>query len=180
MKCKIASGSNPLSFSMLFKLLISLPPNIFFMEQTRFLRAGMLALITVCVTIICWELYLRKTGRNITYDEGPSLWSDKRKDVYESVDKSTVFIGSSRIKFDLDINTWQQTTGDHAIQLANVGSSPRLILTDLANDKNFKGKLVIDVTEGLFFSTIPQNDITPLANLAYYKKETPAPTSSNR
>ena len=144
------------------------------MQQTRFLKAWLLALVIVCVTIICWELHLRKTGRNITYDDGPSLWSDKRKDVYEPIDKSTVFIGSSRIKFDLDIKTWQQATGDHAIQLANVGSSPRPILTDLANDKNFKGKLIIDVTEGLFFSTIPPTDATPLADLAYYKKETPS------
>ena len=71
--------------------------------------------------------------------------------VYESKDKATVFIGSSRIKFDLDIPTWESLTGNHAIQLANVGSSPRPVMEDLANDPNFKGRLVVDVTEGLFF-----------------------------
>lgn len=45
-------------------------------------------------------------------------------DVVWPPDKSTVFIGSSRIKFDLDIDTWEGITGDHAIQLACVGSTP--------------------------------------------------------
>jgi len=35
--------------------------------------------------------------------------------------------------------------------LAIEGSCPRPILEDLANDQNFKGKLIVDVTEGLFF-----------------------------
>lgn len=105
---------------------------------------------------------------------GGALWSDKRKQVYQPSENATVFIGSSRIKFDLDIPTWQSLTGDHAIQLANVGSSPRLMLEDLANDENFKGKLIIDVTEFLFFSNAPNVDKTPAENLAYYKKETPA------
>ncbi len=144
------------------------------MNNSSLLKASMLAFVLVAATVVFWELYLRHQGWNISYDEGGSLWSNKRKQVYEPKDKATVFIGSSRIKFDLDIPTWQNITGDEAIQLANVGSSPRPILSDLADDKNFKGKLVIDVTEGLFFSTAPQPNVTPLENLTYYKKETPA------
>jgi hypothetical protein len=145
------------------------------MKQKRlFVNAGLLALIFVCATFISWETYLRQQGRGFAYDDGGSLWSDKRKQVYEPIDKATVFIGSSRIKYDLDIPTWQKLTSDRAIQLANVGSSPRLVLEDLAADSNFKGKLVIDVTEFLFFVQAPYADKTPAENLAYYKKETPA------
>src|SRR4051812_17759137 len=145
------------------------------MKQKRlFLKAGILALILVSASMASWELYLRHQGRGISYDDGGALWSDKRKQVYQPIDKATVFIGSSRIKYDLDIPTWQRLTGDHAIQLANVGSSPRLMLDDLANDKNFKGKLIIDVTEFLFFTNAPYVNKTPAENLAYYKKETPA------
>jgi hypothetical protein len=102
------------------------------------------------------------------------MWSDKRSMIYEPADRSTVFIGSSRIKFDLDINTWENITGDHAIQLACVGSTPIPVLEDLASDKNFKGKLVIDVTEVLFFSSAPNNSATPEKNIKYYKDRTPA------
>lgn len=145
------------------------------MKQKRlFVKAVILAVSLVSATLVSWEMYLRQQGRGIAYDDGGSLWSDKRKQVYEPIDKSTVFIGSSRIKYDLDIPTWQNITGDHAIQLANVGSSPRLMLEDLAEDKNFKGKLVIDVTEFLFFAQAPYINKTPAENLDYYKKETPA------
>src|SRR3954454_7874272 len=123
------------------------------MKQKRlFLKAGLLAVFLVSAFVLSWEMHLRNQERGISYDDGGSLWSDKRKQVYEPIDKATVFIGSSRIKYDLDIPTWQRLTGDHAIQLANVGSSPRLMLNDLAQDENFKGKLVIDVTEFLFFT----------------------------
>lgn len=145
------------------------------MKQKRlYVKAGLLAIVLICATFISWETYLRHQGRGLSYDDGGSLWSDKRKQVYESIDKATVFIGSSRIKYDLDIATWQNITGDHAIQLANVGSSPRLVLDNLAEDKNFKGKLVIDVTEFLFFAEAPYVDKTPAENIDYYKKETPA------
>lgn len=143
-------------------------------QKQLFVKAGLLAVLLISTTFITWELYLRSKGRGVSYDDGGGLWSDKRKQVYEPIDKATVFIGSSRIKYDLDIPTWNKITGDHAIQLANVGSSPKPILDNLAGDKNFKGKLVIDVTEFLFFSQDPFVNKTPLENLEYYKKETPA------
>jgi hypothetical protein len=94
--------------------------------------------------------------------------------VYEPADKATVFIGSSRNKYDLDIPTWESMTGDHAVQLAIEGNSPLPVLDDLANDKNFKGKLIVDVTEILFFTTAPANTEEPKKRIAYFKKLTPA------
>jgi hypothetical protein len=59
-----------------------------------------------------------------------------------------------------------------------VGSSPRPVLEDLANDPNFKGKVVIDVTEGLFFSNAPPNTETPIKFVKYYHDRTPAQYAS--
>jgi hypothetical protein len=59
-----------------------------------------------------------------------------------------------------------------------VGSTPIPVLENLANDKKFKGKLIIDVTEGLFFSASPQNSYRPVDALKYYKEETPAQWAS--
>ena len=144
------------------------------MQTSSFTKAGILMLILVLGFFVCWEIFLRNKNIKIAYDDGESLWADKRAMVYEPTDKATVFIGSSRNKFDLDIATWQKLTGDHAIQLAIEGNSPLTVLADLAADENFKGKLVIDVTEGLFFSTSPQNTAEPAKRVAYYKKRTPA------
>lgn len=148
------------------------------MQQTSLAKAGIFTLILVACSIFCWEWYVRSKGFDTSYDDGPPLWSDKRKQVYEPADRSTVFIGSSRIKFDLDIPTWESITGDHPIQLACVGSTPMPILENLADDPKFKGKLVIDVTEILFFSKAPPNLSRPNESLKYYHEETPAQKAS--
>lgn len=121
------------------------------MQTSQFIKAGLLAIAVAIITAASWEIYLRHVGVDKSYDDNRALWAYTRGKVYEPKDQSTVFIGSSRIKFDLDIPTWQQLTGDHAVQLACVGSSPAPVLRDLANDPNFKGNLIIDITEGVFF-----------------------------
>lgn len=148
------------------------------MTASSLTKAGILTFILVTLSLISWELYVRQKGFDTSYDDDGPLWSDKRKMVYEPMGRSTVFIGSSRIKFDLDIKTWESITGDHAVQLACVGSSPIPVLENLASDKNFKGRLVIDVTEPLFFSTSPDNTGSPKKKIKYYKEETPAQWAS--
>src|SRR6201989_2919249 len=144
------------------------------------LRAGALALSLSFIAILSWELHLRHKGYVQTFDDNEPLWADKREKVYESADKATVFIGSSRIKYDLDIDTWRALTGKDAIQLANVGSSPRAVLTDLANDPNFKGNLIIDITEGLFFSEHAHYDVETNKKIAYFHQRTPTQRFSFR
>ncbi|HZZ76199.1 MAG TPA: hypothetical protein VFE04_09745 [Puia sp.] len=137
------------------------------------LRAGALALSLSFIAILSWEIHLRHSVKQLAYDDNEALWADKRARVYQPGDKATVFIGSSRIKYDLDIPTWRTLTGKDAIQLANVGSSPRAVLRDLANDPDFKGNLVIDVTEGLFFSEFAHYDATTNKKIAYFHHRTP-------
>ena len=142
------------------------------MPASSLAKSAIFAAVLVIISIIFWELYLRSKGFEITYNDDPSLWTNKRDMVYEPADKATVFIGSSRIKFDLDIPTWEGITGNHAIQLACVGSNPVPILENLAADNNFKGRLVVDVTEGLFFSN--SADQRPKENMEYYVERTPS------
>ena len=137
-------------------------------------KAAILMVIIVLSTLITWELFLRNKGIKVSYDDGPALWSHKRSMVYEPTDKSTVFIGSSRIKYDLDIDTWKNITGDMPIQLAVEGHSPLPALYNLADDKKFKGRLIVDVTEGLFFSNSPGAMQLINNNIKFYKELTPA------
>jgi len=139
-------------------------------------RAAILALTLVLTFIVSWELYLRHRGAVIDYDDGPELYAHVRDMVYEPSDKATVFIGSSRIKYDIDIPTWEKLYGTHAVQLAMTGSSPLHMLDDLAADTGFKGKLVVDVTEVLFFSHHGNED--PDAGISYYRKRTLAQKAS--
>lgn len=142
------------------------------MPESTLKKAAVLTSVIIIIVLIFWEIRLRSQGVEITYDDGPPLWSHKRAMVYEPKDQAIVFIGSSRMKYDLDIPTWEQNTECHAVQLAIEGSSPRPVLEDLANDPNFKGRLIVDATEGLFFSN--RSNKRPNENIHYYHDRTPA------
>jgi hypothetical protein len=143
------------------------------MQVPHLKKAALLAVSILVIFIASWELYLRSQGLSVDYDDGESLWADKRAKVYMPADQATVFIGSSRIKYDLDIETWKSLTNIEPVQLSIEGNSPLPVLHDLADDENFKGNLVIDVTEGLFFSTHPGSHSEPKRNIAYYHKRSP-------
>lgn len=148
------------------------------MPQASLRKAALLTILLVLLGIGSWEMYLRSKGMKPGYDDGPELWSNKRSRVYQPSDRATVLIGSSRNKYDIDIPTWESITGEEAIQLAEVGSSPFPILENLGNDSSFKGKLIIDVTEGLFFNLSPFPRRSFIKDLEYYNKETPAQKAS--
>ena len=142
------------------------------MPAHKLTKSAMLMLILVIVSLLSWELFLRNKGFTISYNDDEALWLNKRDQVYAPADKTTVIIGSSRIKFDLDIPTWEKESGDKAIQLAIEGSNPMMALENLGDDEKFKGKLIIDVTEGLFFSPFPDRELPK--RLKYIKEVTPA------
>ena len=148
------------------------------MQASPLIKAGLFAIILSILAAASWEIHLRHVGVDTSYDDNSALWAYTRGKVYEPKDRSTVFIGSSRIKFDLDIPTWQQITGNQAVQLACVGSSPAPVLRDLANDPNFKGRLIIDVTEEIFLSTSSFDDEGPGKRVEYFHKITPTQRAS--
>jgi hypothetical protein len=145
------------------------------MQEKKFLKAGVLTLFLVAGFLIFWEYHWRSKGFPIAYNDDDALWAEKRSEVYAPSSSATVFIGSSRIKFDLDISMWERITGEKAIQLSMVGTSPRPLLQDLANDEKFRGKLIIDVTEPLFFMrNTKRSEKSAQEGIAYYKKWTPS------
>ncbi|MFT3796068.1 hypothetical protein [Flavobacterium sp.] len=148
--------------------------------EKSILKSAILMLVIVAAVVVGYEIHLRNRGLEVSYDDGPALWSNKRTQVYGDKEDQVVFIGSSRIKYDLDLDTWNQLTGIEAVQLACVGSTPLPILKDLANDPEFKGRLVIDVTEPIFFSSLPFFLDRPTKNLKYYHDHTIAQDASFR
>lgn len=148
------------------------------MPTANLSKAAVLMLCIVVVSLIAWEYSWRHKGYNRGYNDDEGLWMKNRAKVYQPQNEATVFIGSSRIKFDLDIPTWEKTTGEKAVQLALHGSNPRPALVDLGNDENFKGKLVIDITEGLFFGTREERNMNK--RVSYYKEATPAQRAGDK
>jgi hypothetical protein len=99
-----------------------------------------------------WELYWRDVGFvTRDYVDTPSLWAMQRR---RATGDRTVLIGSSRMYFDINLRAWAEATDERRpIQLALVGTSPRGILTELANDSTVRGLVVVGVTPGIFFRT---------------------------
>lgn len=148
------------------------------MPTSNLSKAALLMVFIVIASLVCWEYMWRHKGYNRGYNDDEGLWRNNRIKAYQSQNDATVFIGSSRIKFDLDIPTWEKITGERVVQLALHGSNPRPALVNLADDTNFKGKLVIDVTEGLFFST--REEVSMNKRVSYFKEATPAQKASDR
>lgn len=146
----------------------------------HFFIAGITALTSVILFVCGLEFYWRSKGYQVSYNDDKMLWANERRKAYQPAGQSTVFVGSSRIKWDIDIETWENLTGEKAVQLALVGTSPRTVFSDLGNDENFKGKVIIDVMEPLFFSTDPVRfERFAHEALDYYYNETPAQRASN-
>jgi hypothetical protein len=137
--------------------------------------AAILTLFIVVCFVTGLEWYWRNRGFKISFNDDKVFWAVQRKQVGKAVNETTVVVGSSRIKFDLDIPTWKARTGENIIQLALVGTSPRIILRDLARDEKFNGNLIIDVAEFVLFSIDTGRwDKSAREVLDYYYNETPA------
>ena len=143
-------------------------------------KAGLLALGLAFILLLSWEGFWRSRGYEATFNDDKALWATQRKKAYLPKEKSTVFIGSSRIKFDLDLPTWREKTGETPVQLSLVGTSPLLLLKDLAEDVSFSGKLVVDITEVLFFSKNPAFHKSAQEAIAFYHDATPSEEWSAR
>jgi hypothetical protein len=116
-----------------------------------------------------WEVYWR-TQWHVAGDfkDSRGLWADQRR---RATGEATVIIGSSRALFGLDLDVWEESGHGRPIQLALPGTSPRMFLTDLAEDESFRGLLIVDVMSPAFFGRRGgrNEDVLP-----YYHHETPS------
>jgi hypothetical protein len=143
------------------------------LQSHNFIRAAVLALVLAITFIATLEFYWRSRGFVATHNDDEVLWAIKRTEVYKQ--NATVFIGGSRIKFDLDVPTWETLTGNEVVQLAIVGTPARPTLLDLANDVKFKGRVVIDIMEPQFFRIdTMRSEGSAREALDFYYHQTPA------
>ncbi|HET7000962.1 MAG TPA: hypothetical protein VFI33_06625 [Puia sp.] len=143
------------------------------MQANHFYKALCAAAIMILAFVVFWEYYWRNRGFTIGYNDDKVIWAANRKKIYAP--ETTVFIGDSRVKFDIDIATWKSLTGENAVQLAMVGTPARPVLRDLANDVNFRGNIILGGAELAFYSLDTlQRETSARDGLEYYYKETPA------
>ena len=105
------------------------------------------------LSVTAWEFYWRSEGLEPNIDDNKNLWANQRAKLENYNDKSVVFIGSSRILYDINLDIWEKETGTDAIMLATQGASPIPVFKDIVDKTDFSGTLIVGVTPPLFFST---------------------------
>lgn len=135
-----------------------------------------LATFVMFVLLIAgWEWVWRDYGVTTSYRNSLGQWAAQRRRIDTGEGDKTVLIGSSRVLFGVQLPVWEKAAGERPIQLSLEGTSSIPVLEDLAEDPNFKGRLLIGVTPDLFFSGFAyRGDVIP-----YYHKQGPSQRSGH-
>ena len=134
------------------------------------------ALLLFLVLMTLWEWHWRDFGNAPSYRNSDGAWAEQRRRINQGEGGATVLIGASRTLFDVQLDEWQQVTGERPIQLALEGTSPVPVLEDLAADADFTGKLVVDLsTNNIFFGM----DGIRAETVGYYHKQSPSQRSGH-
>jgi hypothetical protein len=134
-------------------------------------RAAVVAVILFAIAIGGWEAYWRSQWLKPSARNSDGLWAITRDRVDTEGGRGVVIIGSSRVLFDINLETWREQTGTLPIQLALEGTNPRPFLKHLADETSFAGVVVVGVTELLFFAPDPG---LRAAALQRYRDRSPA------
>ena len=126
--------------------------------QARLPAAGWLVLVLVAIVMVAWEFRMRSLGLVAgDLDDSKASWAVEREKIAAGRHDGVAIVGGSRILFDTNLDVWQELTGRRPIQLALPGMSGQRFLANLANESDFSGIVLIDVTPEQFFREGPGN-----------------------
>jgi len=130
----------------------------------KWAASGLLAAVLAVTIIAGWEIQVRRMGYQPSLNDTADRWSLVRSRVGDQPGQ-TVIVGSSRIMFDFDLETYAARFGtDRPLQLAMPGTNPVALLEHVAAEEDFDGTLILGVAPGLWF--VPQGMPVENANRA--------------
>jgi hypothetical protein len=110
------------------------------------------ALLFGALLIGAWEWHWRNFGATPGIRDDAALWARERGRIDHGEGDATVLVGASRTFFDVQLPVWERLSGRRPIQLALNGTSPISALEGLADDPNFKGRVLVGIAPDVFFS----------------------------
>lgn len=114
--------------------------------------AALIAVVVAAMSLVAWEIHWRELGSEKSYRNSAGLWAKERRRINRGEGDATVLIGSSRTQFGVQLDIWEQESGERPIQLAMVGTSPLRAMEGLADDPDFTGRLIVGISPDLFFT----------------------------
>jgi hypothetical protein len=107
--------------------------------------------ILVLLATAAWEWQMRRLGLTAgDLGDNPYAWVEQRRRI-DTEPVSAAIVGDSRILFDTDLDHFQRLTGIRPLQLALPGTNGRPFLENLADDPNFKGLVIVGMTDVSYF-----------------------------
>jgi len=137
-------------------------------------RLACVAGLAVALFMGAWEMHWRRQGYVPTLDDNTDQWSRQRERLDKPDAPGMVIVGTSRALFDLKLDRLTPVTGQQPLQLAIVGSSPLPILKHIAEDTQYRGIVVCDVTPLLYFMAGGPLLQRSYDWIAYYKNWSPS------
>ena len=114
-------------------------------------RTWVAVLIVVVAFAVRYEVFLRSRGYQPSIKDDEYAWAWERGRVSDGNPTTVALVGSSRIMLDFSVQTFEEMF-PHAryVQLGVNGTTPLATLFDLANDRDFRGIAIVDVSERAF------------------------------
>lgn len=113
----------------------------------------------VCLTLTglgVFEAIGRSRGYEPVYPIAEDVWTARWLELDNLPSDHTVIIGTSRTKFGIRLNEWEDTTGERPLSLGYPGAHIQPVLHELAERDDFAGLVVCGVTPTYLFNS---NDI---------------------
>ena len=132
-------------------------------------RSWIIAVVAAFVLLVCLEIFWRSQGHQPAIVDDMRLWSLEREKVGNSVNE-IVLLGSSRMQTDVSTKTLKELLPTHPIiNLSIDGSCANATLRDLAEDENFSGLVLCDMTsQCVLFGD--DNKLSQNAHIRYYHR----------
>ncbi|MDT0553395.1 hypothetical protein [Urechidicola vernalis] len=115
-------------------------------------KSFFIALLLSVIALGYWEYHLRSQGYIAVIDDNKALWAETYKKVQKASSEDVVLLGSSRVHFDIQVDTWEKRAGIKPIMLASDGTTPTPVFKDIVNNTDYNGLVVIGIAPGLFFT----------------------------
>ena len=105
--------------------------------------------VALIVGVASLEANARRIGlRAGDLDNSEVAWVKER---VRSESADVAIVGDSRILFDTDLDRFEALTGKRPVQLAIHGTSALTLLEDAASNPNFRGLLIVGMSDTMFF-----------------------------
>jgi hypothetical protein len=137
----------------------------------RPLGAVLVVALGLCLAALAaWEWRARGQGL-VAGDLGdsPAAWAEQRRRVSDDPGQ-VLIVGDSRILLGSSLDRHAELTGVRPVQLALIGTSGLPVLEDIARHSDFRGLVIVGVSDLHYFGA-PED--TARATLAAYRQQTP-------